>query len=557
MTLDADRLRARADRDVAGARGLHGRLGGLRRPDHGAAARRARGATTPATGASARRSSSPTSSATCARTRRSTASTCRPRTGRASAWARTTLRARSASPELRALLALEVRRARGLFAEAEPAVAAAPGLRTDGCALRRRRLPARARPRRADRLRRARPAHRRAPVAAARRGARGAAPVTRRATLRGADRVPLAGRRGARRRADLRRELRRASRSRASWRAAAPTCSSSTATRSGSARRRPARRRRRGSRRWACARRSARSCRAWRSTPRTARPASACRGAGRRSTTGRSATSCGTSATPGSRSAKVERRVGRTIETDRGDPHRPAHRRRARLAPRPRAGAERAAARGDDLARAGGPSRRPRRRHRPRHLDRPLADPPRLRLVGAGRGGAAGRRRLLRAARPRQGRRPARSPAGSAWRPCATRATGSRTRCAPRSRTACSSRATAPGTASRSRARGSARRSTSASPAGASCAACSAEECTRGEALAAYGAFSAGHAPAFALALRLQRLIPALPPRVLTALLGVAGRERPCRRAFGWYLEQAHPRFAQAAPPRARAAAVT
>ena len=52
------------------------------------------------------------------------------------------------------------------------------------------------------------------------------------------------------------------------------------------------------------------------------------------------------------------------------------------------------------------------------------------------------------------------------------------------------------------------------------------------------------HAPAFALALRLQRLIPALPPRVLTALLGVVGRERPCRRAFGWYLEQAHPRFA-------------
>ena len=39
--------------------------------------------------------------------------------------------------------------------------------------------------------------------------------------------------------------------------------------------------------------------------------------------------------------------------------------------------------------------------------------------------------------------------------------------------------------------------------------------------------------------LRLQRLIPALPPRALTALLAVMGRERPCRRAFGWYLEQA------------------
>jgi 15-cis-phytoene synthase len=37
------------------------------------------------------------------------------------------LRGAHASPELRALLAYEVRRARGLFAEAEPAIAAAPG----------------------------------------------------------------------------------------------------------------------------------------------------------------------------------------------------------------------------------------------------------------------------------------------------------------------------------------------------------------------------------------------------------------------------------------------
>jgi flavin-dependent dehydrogenase len=71
-------------------------------------------------------------------------------------------------------------------------------------------------------------------------------------------------------------------------------------------------------------------------------------------------------------------------------------------------------------------------------------------------------------------------------------------------------------------------------------------EATRAQALAAYGAFSASHARAFGIALRLQRLIPALPPRALTALLAVAGRERPCRRAFSWYLEQAHPRFAAA-----------
>jgi flavin-dependent dehydrogenase len=69
-------------------------------------------------------------------------------------------------------------------------------------------------------------------------------------------------------------------------------------------------------------------------------------------------------------------------------------------------------------------------------------------------------------------------------------------------------------------------------------------ERSREQALARYGAFSDGHAPAYRLALRLQRLIPALPPRALTALLAVMGRERPCRRAFSWYLEQAHPSFA-------------
>jgi flavin-dependent dehydrogenase len=67
----------------------------------------------------------------------------------------------------------------------------------------------------------------------------------------------------------------------------------------------------------------------------------------------------------------------------------------------------------------------------------------------------------------------------------------------------------------------------------------------REDALAAYAAFSGAHAPFFRRALRLQRLIPALPPRALTALLAVLGRERPCRRAFDWYLAQAHPRFAQ------------
>src|SRR4051794_25567089 len=64
---------------------------------------------------------------------------------------------------------------------------------------------------------------------------------------------------------------------------------------------------------------------------------------------------------------------------------------------------------------------------------------------------------------------------------------------------------------------------------------------TREQALRDYGAFSETHAPAFTYALALQRTIPRLPPRALTALLQVMGRERPCRRAFEWYLRVAPP----------------
>src|SRR4051812_559020 len=67
---------------------------------------------------------------------------------------------------------------------------------------------------------------------------------------------------------------------------------------------------------------------------------------------------------------------------------------------------------------------------------------------------------------------------------------------------------------------------------------------TREQALADYARFSNRHGPAFARALRLQQAIPRIPPRALTALLHVIGRERVCRRAFTWYLEQAHPRLA-------------
>ncbi len=63
-------------------------------------------------------------------------------------------------------------------------------------------------------------------------------------------------------------------------------------------------------------------------------------------------------------------------------------------------------------------------------------------------------------------------PPASTPRPCATRATGSRTACARPPTATCSTWATAPGIASRSRARASAPRSTASRP-GASCAPCS------------------------------------------------------------------------------------
>jgi flavin-dependent dehydrogenase len=63
------------------------------------------------------------------------------------------------------------------------------------------------------------------------------------------------------------------------------------------------------------------------------------------------------------------------------------------------------------------------------------------------------------------------------------------------------------------------------------------------EARARYAAFSAAHAPAYARALRLQRLVPALPPRALT--LGLKAFHPLVDRAFSWYLDQAHPSFAR------------
>lgn len=65
-------------------------------------------------------------------------------------------------------------------------------------------------------------------------------------------------------------------------------------------------------------------------------------------------------------------------------------------------------------------------------------------------------------------------------------------------------------------------------------------------ALAAYHDFSAGHAGAFRLALGLQRLLPKVPPRALTAFFALFGRRWLIERSFGWYLRQADPGFVTA-----------
>jgi flavin-dependent dehydrogenase len=66
------------------------------------------------------------------------------------------------------------------------------------------------------------------------------------------------------------------------------------------------------------------------------------------------------------------------------------------------------------------------------------------------------------------------------------------------------------------------------------------------QALARYGDFSAAHARKFEWMLRIQHLIPRVPPRLLARALKGMERKRFVDWAFGHYLEIAHPRFAAA-----------
>jgi flavin-dependent dehydrogenase len=78
---------------------------------------------------------------------------------------------------------------------------------------------------------------------------------------------------------------------------------------------------------------------------------------------------------------------------------------------------------------------------------------------------------------------------------------------------------------------------------------------TRADALARYHAFSAGHDYAFRWMLRVQRLIPRIPPRALALGLRGAETKRFVDWSFNHYLKIAHPDYALGGEPaRARTA---
>jgi len=81
-------------------------------------------------------------------------------------------------------------------------------------------------------------------------------------------------------------------------------------------------------------------------------------------------------------------------------------------------------------------------------------------------------------------------------------------------------------------------------------------ERSREAALSRYGAFSARHGWKFACMLGAQRLVPRLPLGALDGVVDAFGRPRLSRWAFAHYLEIAPPRFASPAPPPAPRAAL-
>jgi flavin-dependent dehydrogenase len=78
----------------------------------------------------------------------------------------------------------------------------------------------------------------------------------------------------------------------------------------------------------------------------------------------------------------------------------------------------------------------------------------------------------------------------------------------------------------------------------------------RRQALARYASFSASHRWKFEAMLRVQRLVPSVPPRLLAAALRVMSSDRFVRWSFGHYLAIAPPSFAGSRPVQARATAM-
>ena len=76
-------------------------------------------------------------------------------------------------------------------------------------------------------------------------------------------------------------------------------------------------------------------------------------------------------------------------------------------------------------------------------------------------------------------------------------------------------------------------------------------EATVPEALAAYATFSASHRRGFGTTYALQRVIPELPPRALTAVIRCLSGQRLVDAIFNWYLGLLPLAFALDPPPRA------
>ena len=120
-----------------------------------------------------------------------------------------------------------------------------------------------------------------------------------------------------------------------------------------------------------------------------------------------------------------------------------------------------------------------------------------------------------------------------------------------------SSSATRPATACRSPRRASAPRSTSASPAGASCARCSRAAARASRRSRATAPSPPSHGWKYACMLQVQHAIPKLRPRALGAMARTFERGGPAHWAFRHYLRIAPPEFALPAPPAARCGGAT